>query len=71
MSANNVVIIDSTTFKVYHFDMDNYLENGVYNKPVAEGKNLEDAHKKAVKWYQTMQDNEMGYFPLEYGIQIK
>ena len=64
MSANNGILIDNETFKVYY---QGCWDNGMNNaEKIGTGKNLDDAYKIAKKW---LNDDELG-FDLEYGIQI-
>lgn len=62
ISANNQIIIDAKTFKIYHVDVDYYDDYGLKRtKPIGRGKNFEDACRLAQKLAED-------YDPLEYGI---
>lgn len=61
MSANNQILIDRKTFKIYHVDVDIYAERGYKGKPIGRGKTFEESCDIA---------NELldEYEPVEYGI---
>ena len=63
MSANNQIIIDKTTFKVYH----NSCIDNDYKELIGKGKNLDEAVGIADKF---IKEELGGGLYLEYGIRF-
>lgn len=59
MSANDMLFVSKSNFRVFHADAD-----GCYNTLIGQGKSLEEAIKIAEDW-----EDEQCY-PAEYGIKF-
>ena len=64
MSANNKILINKKDFKVYHIDVDRGLKK---DNLIGQGKTLKGALKVYEKWLKE-QEEDFGWFPIEYGI---
>ena len=61
ISANNQILVDRKTFKIYHVDVDCYADRRYRGKPIGRGKTFEEAVDMA-------NDFLTEYEPVEYSI---
>ena len=66
MSSDNGIIINRKTLKAYHWQGDGVQ---VGDKPIATGKTLDEVVDNVQKWIKE-QEEEYGFFEIEYGISF-
>ncbi len=66
MSADNGIAIDRKTLKAYHWQGDGIQAN---DEPIVTGKTLDEVIDNVQKWIKE-QEEESGWFEIEYGINF-